>query len=274
MVADTIGTFISLTVHCARCHNHKFDPITQEDYYSLQAVFAARRPRRPALRRRRGNRAATRGTRSRGASSMHSASGRAGRQRTSDAAVGRVRCRLQELPSPRLVYAGTVHARRRQVRRHRPSGGRPRQIHVLERGDVTQPGKLSVPARAARSRTFRLASICRRTMPKATAERRSPAGSTDANNPLTWRSIVNRVWQYHFGRGIVDSPNDFGRMGRLADASGAARLAGGRVPRRRQSLKQLHRLIVTSAAYRQASSIATAAQRRNSSTAAIATSGG
>ena len=41
MVANTIGTFMSLTVHCAQCHNHKFDPITQEDYYRLQAVFAA-----------------------------------------------------------------------------------------------------------------------------------------------------------------------------------------------------------------------------------------
>ncbi len=40
MVANTISTFLSLTVHCARCHNHKFDPITQEDYYRLQAVFA------------------------------------------------------------------------------------------------------------------------------------------------------------------------------------------------------------------------------------------
>ena len=41
MVANTIGTFCSATIHCAQCHNHKFDPITQEDYYSLQAVFAA-----------------------------------------------------------------------------------------------------------------------------------------------------------------------------------------------------------------------------------------
>ena len=40
MVTTTIGTFNSMTAHCARCHDHKFDPITQEDYYSLQAVFA------------------------------------------------------------------------------------------------------------------------------------------------------------------------------------------------------------------------------------------
>src|SRR5207302_10281232 len=41
MVSNTINTFCSLTVHCAQCHNHKFDPILQEDYYALQAVFAA-----------------------------------------------------------------------------------------------------------------------------------------------------------------------------------------------------------------------------------------
>jgi hypothetical protein len=41
MVANTMGTFTSVTVHCAQCHNHKFDPISQEDYYSLQAVFSA-----------------------------------------------------------------------------------------------------------------------------------------------------------------------------------------------------------------------------------------
>ena len=40
MVTTTMSTFVSSTVHCARCHNHKFDPISQEDYYSLQAVFA------------------------------------------------------------------------------------------------------------------------------------------------------------------------------------------------------------------------------------------
>jgi hypothetical protein len=73
------------------------------------------------------------------------------------------------------------------------------------------------------------------------------------DNPLTWRSIVNRVWQYHFGRGIVDSPNDFGRMGQtpshpeLLDWLAVHFRDGG------QSLKQLHKLIVTSSVYRQAS---------------------
>jgi len=76
---------------------------------------------------------------------------------------------------------------------------------------------------------------------------------TDDRHPLTWRSIVNRIWQYHFGRGIVDSPNDFGRMGslpshpELLDWLAVEFRDGG------QSLKALHRLICTSSTYRQTS---------------------
>src|SRR5207237_1964345 len=76
---------------------------------------------------------------------------------------------------------------------------------------------------------------------------------TDPRNSLTWRSIVNRVWQYHFGQGIVETPNDFGRMGgrpshpELLDWLAVEFRDGG------QSLKALHRLIVCSSAYRQSS---------------------
>jgi hypothetical protein len=77
---------------------------------------------------------------------------------------------------------------------------------------------------------------------------------TDPKNPLTWRSIVNRVWQYHFGRGIVSTPGDFGRMGaapsdpELLDWLASWFLENG------GSFKKLHQLIVMSAAYRQSSS--------------------
>jgi hypothetical protein len=72
-------------------------------------------------------------------------------------------------------------------------------------------------------------------------------------NPLTWRSIVNRVWHHHFGRGLVDTPNDFGKMGgtpshpELLDWLAVEFRDGG------QSLKKLHSLLVTSATYRQSS---------------------
>ncbi|RPI83465.1 MAG: DUF1553 domain-containing protein, partial [Planctomycetaceae bacterium] len=74
---------------------------------------------------------------------------------------------------------------------------------------------------------------------------------SDVKNPLTWRSIVNRVWHYHFGKGLVETPNDFGRNGRrpthpeLLDWLAVEFRDGG------QSLKELHRLITCSGAYRQ-----------------------
>ena len=80
-------------------------------------------------------------------------------------------------------------------------------------------------------------------------------GSRRATTTLTWRSIVNRVWQYHFGRGLVDTPNDFGRMGpsrliRNCSIGWQFEFRDGG-----QSLKSLHKLIVTSRTYRQSSTV-------------------
>src|SRR6185503_16291976 len=80
-------------------------------------------------------------------------------------------------------------------------------------------------------------------------------------NVLTWRSIVNRVWHYHFGRGLVDTPNDFGHMGgapshpELLDW-----LAVWFRDEAHGSLKALHRLIVTSETYRQCTGVADSAE--------------
>jgi hypothetical protein len=134
-------------------------------------------------------------------------------------------------------------------------GGQPRPVFVLARGDVTRPekeavpGSLScIPALPAKFNLPKDAPECERRMALA-------RWITDPRNPLTWRSIVNRVWQYHFGRGLADSTNDFGKMGsppshpELLDWLAADfRDSGG-------SFKRLHRLLVTSAAYRRASSL-------------------
>jgi mono/diheme cytochrome c family protein len=242
-VSNTVGTFLSLTVHCAQCHNHKFDPITQEDYYSLQAVFAAidRTDRAfdpdPAVGARRAE--------------------LAGRQRAAAAAIGSpaaepLRRALASLPPPRVAYVGSVHTGRGTFTGTGAAGGAPRPIHVLPRGDVTKPGKevgpgaiAAVPGAAAR---FALPPG------HAEGERRAALARwlTDPNNPLVWRSIVNRVWLYHFGRGIVDTPNDFGRMGQLPTHPELLDWLAADF-RNHQSLRRLHKLIVTSATYRQAS---------------------
>jgi hypothetical protein len=246
MVTTTFNTFCSLTVQCARCHDHKFDPVKQEHYYSLQAVFAALdradRPYDfdPATTRQR------RELESRRADSH-----------TTPRESARIRTELAALPPQHVVYCGSVYTGSGAFRGTGPDGGRPREIHVLRRGDVRNLGPLvgpgTVPLIEGVAWRFELPQESRE------GDRRVALAHwiTGQRNPLTWRSIANRVWLYHFGRGLVDSPSDFGRMGQLpshpelldwlaAEIRDHA-LDGGR------SLKALHRMIVTSAAYRQAS---------------------
>jgi hypothetical protein len=239
MVGNAIGTFMSLTIQCAQCHDHKFDPIPQADYYRLQAVFAAvdrsdiRYDFDPAVTRRR-------------------------KELLARAAVDLFGAlvELAKLPPGQIVYAGTVHHGSGTFVGTGASGGKPRTIHILKRGDVTKPGVevgpgpiASVSSAAGLPADFDLPPNHRE------GERRAALARwiTHPENPLTWRSIVNRVWQYHFGRGLVDTPNDFGKMGQkpshpeLLDWLACEFRDGG------GSLKKLHRLIVTSATYRQTS---------------------
>jgi mono/diheme cytochrome c family protein len=153
-------------------------------------------------------------------------------------------------PSPRLVYAAAHDFK--PDGSFQPAKG-PRPVHVLKRGDINKPGAEAVPGALAcvggLEARFRLAD------PADEGSRRAALARwlTDPRNVLAWRSIVNRVWHYHFGRGLVDTPNDFGHMGsrpthpELLDWLAVTFRDGG------GSLKRLHRLIVTSAVYRQAS---------------------
>jgi hypothetical protein len=152
------------------------------------------------------------------------------------------------------VYVGAVHTGTGAFRGTGPDGGKPRTIRILPRGDVSRPGKEVGPGAL---RVFPDLPGRFQLRPTATeADRRAALARylTDPKNALTWRSIVNRVWRYHFGRGLVESPNDFGRMGQLPthpellDWLAIEFRDGG------QSLKSLHRQLVTSATYRQASS--------------------
>ena len=161
--------------------------------------------------------------------------------------------KLKNLPTPSTVYSGRVHKGTGNFVGTGNNGGKPRPIFLLARGQVTQPGEEmqagSLSSLAFRPARFNLSADVNE------GQRRVGLAQwiTDSSNPLTWRSIVNRVWQYHFGRGFVDTPNDIGRNGgspshpELLDWLAADfRDSGG-------SLKNLHRLIVKSAAYRQSS---------------------
>ncbi len=162
---------------------------------------------------------------------------------------------LSKLPPPQQVYAA---ARRAEVLLAVGKGtatvvAKPKVVHVLKRGDFDKPqmeatsGALSaveaLPARFATAQTG-----------DESARRAALADwLADPRNPLTWRSVANRVWHYHFGRGICDTPNDFGRMGGVPSHPELLDWLAAFLRDNGGSLKQLHRLLLTSATYRQSS---------------------
>jgi hypothetical protein len=247
---DMVGTvglaLLSTTVQCARCHDHKFDPITQEEYYGLQAVFAgvdranraydadpAVRQRRLALKKR-----------------LAELQSPVGMMRQWYARWGRVEAELAALPPSKWVYAAASDFVPEGT--FRPAGGC-RPVHLLKRGDIRKPGAVATPK--ALSCVPGLDARLRVANPADEGQRRAALARWvgDPKNPLTWRSITNRVWHHHFGRGIVSTPSDFGLMGaapshpELLDWLTATLIEEG------GSLKKLHRRIVTSATYRQSS---------------------
>ncbi len=174
--------------------------------------------------------------------------------------ITRTQQQLQGLPSPQRVYAAATHFPAQG--NFKPTQGRPRPIHVLHRGDVQHPGSPVTPAvLPLQGSAYPLEPNASDAVRRATLAR----WLTDPNHPLVWRSIVNRVWQYHFGKGLVATPNDFGRMGARPTHSELLDWLASEFRDRGQSLKQLHRLIVTSSTYCQSSHIdsARAAVDRN-----------
>ena len=164
---------------------------------------------------------------------------------------GQVDRKLAGIPMPQMVFAGASDF---VADGSFKPALTPRPVALLKRGDINKPGELAAPG--ALSCVGGLSSRFELRDPNDEGARRAALARwiTDSKNPLTWRSIVNRVWHYHFGRGIVDSPNDFGHMGgqpthpELLDWLAVNFLENG------GSLKRLQRLILTSAVYRQASS--------------------
>ncbi len=163
------------------------------------------------------------------------------------AEVAAVDGEIKHLPTPQLVYAAANYFEPQGTFRFAIE---PRPVNVLMRGSVDNPGAVAPPGAL---------SMVEGVKPVFNAanegERRAELARwiVDPGNMLAWRSIVNRVWHYHFGAGIVDTPNDFGHMGSLPThpelldwLAVEFRDSGG-------SFKKLHKLIVMSSVYRQAS---------------------
>ncbi len=285
MVTNAMSAFTSLTVQCARCHNHKFDPITQADYYGLQAVFAGverasrsiddpqtAQRRRELTEQRQSLEAKKRAIQEEIKKQAEQAKNpgssaekpvttgepktkeqtRDGELAKIDATIGEVTAQLAKLPPEQTVYAAAPNFKPQGSFTPAP-GGKPRMIHLLNRGSVKAPGDPAVPGAVACVK--QLTSPFDLANPEDEGARRAALARwiVDEKNPLTWRSIVNRVWHYHFGRGIVDSPNDFGRMGTRPTHSELLDWLAVNFRDGDRTLKNLHRLMVTSSVYRQQS---------------------
>lgn len=174
---------------------------------------------------------------------------RRGKRDSLTASIKAIQKERDALPGGKLVYAAATHFS--PEGHFRPTRGKMRAIQVLRRGNVQQPmrpaipgvlpfdehGKYQLPAELNES------------------ERRAALAKwlTSKQHPLVWRSIVNRIWQYHFGEGIVATSNDFGRMGAQPTHPELLDWLAIQFRDRGQSIKALHRLIVTSSVYRQSS---------------------
>jgi hypothetical protein len=156
---------------------------------------------------------------------------------------------LTALPAPAMVYAAAPNFMTDGS--HKPVA-MPREVRMLKRGDIRKPGDKVEPG--ALSLLPKLSGEFGLKPGHPEGERRSALARwlTDTDNPLTWRVMANRVWQWHFGVGLAASPNDFGKMGQQPTHPELLDFLADEL-RQHQSLKKLHKLIVTSATYKQSS---------------------
>ncbi len=159
--------------------------------------------------------------------------------------------KLGQLKKAGMVYAAATHFAVQG--NFKPTKGKPREIHVLQRGDILKPGEKVRSGILPFSPEDAIELELPEDHPEGARRAALARWITSKGNPLTWRSIVNRAWLWHFGAAIVDSPNDFGRMGQLPSHPGLLDWLACEFRDGDQSFKTLHRLIVTSSAYRQAS---------------------
>lgn len=129
----------------------------------------------------------------------------------------------------------------------------PKPVHLLQRGDIDKPQDI-VPPGALSALNHSPARFAIPAEPESLRRAALADWIAHPDNVLTWRSVVNRVWHYHFGRGLCDTPSDFGRMGGVPSHPELIDwLAIWFRDQAGQSSKNLHRLIVTSHTYQQSS---------------------
>ncbi len=261
---------MALTTGCARCHDHKFDPITQKDYYALYGVFASSiEPKDlPALPDSRD--AATAAEYNRQLAEHQEEINKFEKEKQSEQAVLLSLSLNSPVALPVSLVEQTFNRADRdaltklKVKIEGLNAGplaaphamaladaeHPVTPHVFIRGNATRPGE-AVPRRF-------LAVLCKgnpKPFEHGSGRLEMAQSIASKDNPLTARVIVNRVWQHHFGYGIVRTPSDFGVKGEPPTHPEMLDWLASRFLENGWSLKKLHRLILLTSTWQQSSEV-------------------
>jgi mono/diheme cytochrome c family protein len=261
--ADRIDTltrgFLGLTVACARCHDHKYDPIPTTDYYALEGVFASTdyvevaavpKEQVEAYNKAQAEIAA----REKAITAFVKAEAERMKKKVAN---NELKAFERMLPAEPRAKVKALRAEVEDLKKKAPpkypvihslvDASRATDMPVLVRGNAATPGA-KVPRRF-------LAALGgdRATFRQGSGRLELARAIADAGNPMTARVMVNRVWQHHFGRGLVGTDSNFGELGErpthpeLLDWLARRFVQGG------WSLKSLHREILLSSTYQQSS---------------------
>eukprot|EP00913_Durusdinium_trenchii_P010939 g10268.t1 len=255
VVADAMqivgSAVLGLTVQCARCHSHKFDPISHRDYYELKAVFQDGYDEHDWLK-------------SQGPRTLPHVTSR--ERAKYERQVARINAEIKKLKKPRDA------AKIKALEQSRPaepriralwSRGTPSPTYLLRRGNYLTPGRLVAPNVPGVLRDAGNPFVIRPPWKGAKQTGRRLAFArwvTHPSHPLTARVMVNRIWMHHFGRGLVNTPDNFGKAGAAPSHPELLDWLAVEFVRHGWSVKHIHRLIVTSSAYRQSSRVAAETQ--------------
>jgi hypothetical protein len=260
---DNVGrAFLGLTVSCARCHDHKFDPITAADYYALYGIFHSTRYPWPGIeldQKQRDLVPLVAPDQLAEAETARKAFD--DEKRRLEKEVQKLKDSLKDTPAEEKRNVEAKIKVAEQVVKDHVNRGLPFEqayavaeapksadVAIQLKGDPAKPGDV-VPRRF-------LTVLGGQQLPAsetASGRRQLAEWIVDRENPLAARVMVNRIWLHHFGKGLVPTPNDFGKQGKppthpeLLDWLATQFIESG------WSVKTMHRLIMLSRTYQLAS---------------------